>query len=133
MIDESQRKAVVLDYYERVNNKDIDGIVKLFEAGATIVDPVGAPPVTGEEALRAYFQRVVHEFDTHDVPGTPSGAQDGQSVGIPLKATINNPQDPTGGGRLDVNVISIFQIGESGLIGEMRAYWGLTDITPTGT
>ncbi|MFJ5264996.1 nuclear transport factor 2 family protein [Streptomyces sp. NPDC088387] len=133
MIDESQRKAVVLDYYERVNDKDIDGIVKLFDAEAIVVDPVGAPPVTGEEAIRAYFQRVVHEFDTHDVPGTPTGAQDGQSVAIPLKATINNPQDPTGGGRLDVNVISTFQIGASGLITEMRAYWGLTDITPAGT
>ncbi|BAG22901.1 nuclear transport factor 2 family protein [Streptomyces griseus] len=132
MIDETQRKATVLEYFERVNAKDLDGVVKLFATDAVVADPVGAPPVAGEEALRAYFQRVLHEFDTHDVPGVPSGAQDGQSVALPLKATINNPQDPTGGVRLDVNLVSVFTIGEDGLISEMRAYWGLTDIAPAG-
>ncbi|MER6185848.1 nuclear transport factor 2 family protein [Streptomyces sp. NPDC001652] len=129
MIDETQRKAVVLEYFERINSKDVDGVVKLFDADATVIDPVGTPAVTGTDALRAYFCRVIEEFDTQDVPGTPTGAQDGSSVAIPLKATINNPQDPTGG-RLDVNVISTFRIGQSGLIEEMRAYWGLTDVAP---
>ncbi|MBM9623496.1 nuclear transport factor 2 family protein [Streptomyces zhihengii] len=132
MIDETQRKATVLEYFERVNDKDLDGVVKLFDTAALVLDPVGGPAVTGEDALRAYFQRVLHEFDTHDVPGVPTGAQDGASVAVPLKATINNPQDPTGGSRLDVNVISVFTIGDSGLIREMRAYWGMTDIAPAG-
>ncbi len=129
MLDDAQRKAVVLDYFERLNAGDVDGVLKLFSSSATVADPVGAPLVTGEEGLRTYFHRVINQFGTKDVPGVPTGAQDGASVAIPFKATINNPLDPAGG-RLDVNVVSIFKIGVDGLIGEMSAYWNTTDITP---
>ncbi|RBM23855.1 MULTISPECIES: nuclear transport factor 2 family protein [unclassified Streptomyces] len=129
MPDDAQRKAVVLDYFERVNAGDVDQVVKMFSPSAKVADPVGSPTVTGTEELRAYFRRVINEFGTKDVPGEPIGAQDGASVAIPLKATINNPLDPKGG-RLDVNVICTFRIGDDGLIEEMNAYWGMTDITP---
>jgi len=127
--DDAQRKAVVLEYFERVNAGDIDGLVKLFSPDAVVADPVGTPPVSGEEGLRAYFHRVVHDFGTRDVPGPPSGAQDDRSVAVPFTATVNNPQLP-GGPRLAVNVVSTFAIGPEGAIEEMHAYWGATDVSP---
>ncbi|MEU7751233.1 nuclear transport factor 2 family protein [Micromonospora sp. NPDC049101] len=129
MPDDAQRKAVVLEYFERVNAGDIDGLMKLFSPDAVIADPVGIPLVSGEEGLRAYFHRLVHDFGTKDVPGVPTGAQDERSVAIPLTATINNPQGPAGS-RLSVNVVSTFEVGRDGTIEAMHAYWGATDVTP---
>ncbi|MFT2018192.1 nuclear transport factor 2 family protein [Streptomyces sp. 796.1] len=129
MPDEIERKRLVQDYYERVNAGDVDGICKLFAADARIEDPVGTEAVVGEAAVRAYFERVVTEFGTQDTPGTLTGSQDEQHVAAGLTATIRNPQDPAGG-RLAVNVTAVFRIDADGLIAEMRAYWGATDVTP---
>ncbi|MFD4998116.1 nuclear transport factor 2 family protein [Streptomyces buecherae] len=129
MADETERKRLVLDYFERVNAGDVDGICEMFAPQARVEDPVGTGPVVGEEAIRAYFRRVVEEFGTQDTPGTLTGSQDDQHVAVGLRATIRNPQDPAGG-RLAVNVTSVFRFDASGLIEEMRAYWGATDVAP---
>ncbi len=117
MPDETERKRLVLDYFERVNAGDVDA------PGARVEDPVGTGPVEGAEAIRAYFQRVVEEFGTQDTPGTLTGSQDDQHVAAGLRATIRNPQDPAGG-RLAVNATSVFRFDANGLIEDMRAYWG---------
>ncbi|MFH8371711.1 nuclear transport factor 2 family protein [Streptomyces sp. NPDC018031] len=129
MPDEAKRKQLVLDYFDRVNAKDIDAVCQMFTVDARIEDPVGTGPVVGAEAVRGYFQRVIEEFGTQDTPGTLTGSQDEEHVAAALKATIRNPQDPNGG-RLAVNVTSVFRFTADGLIAEMRAYWGATDVAP---
>jgi steroid Delta-isomerase len=129
MLDETKRKAVVLDYFKRVNAGDVEAICELFSPEARIEDPIGAEAVVGEEAVRAYFKRLVEEYQTQDSPGDPTGSQDNSHIAVPFKAVITNPVAP-GGGRLAVNVVCVFGFAADGLIESLVAYWGMTDISP---
>jgi uncharacterized protein (TIGR02246 family) len=41
-----------------INAGDVDAVLELYEADATLVDP-GGQPVTGHAALRAFFEQLV--------------------------------------------------------------------------
>lgn len=132
MLDETQRKAVVLDYFKRVNAGDVDAICELFSPEARIEDPIGSEPVVGEVAVRAYYRRLVEDYQTQDSPGDPTGSQDNSHTAVSLKAVVNNPMAPAGG-RLAVNVVCVFRFGSDDLIESLVSYWGMTDISPVGT
>jgi steroid Delta-isomerase len=65
----------------------------------------------------------------HDVLGTLVAAQDGRSVAVPVTASMINVTDPELK-RVSVNTIVTFQIGDEGLIREMRVYYGHSDVNP---
>ena len=50
---------VVQRYVAALNASDLDGIVALYAADATVEDPVGTEPKRGIEAIRAFYAESV--------------------------------------------------------------------------
>jgi acyl transferase domain-containing protein/acyl carrier protein len=125
-VDDKARKELVLEYFRRVNEGDVDRVLDLFAADAVIEDPVGQDPRQGAEALREYYEITLEQAATEVVVGKPTGAQDGSSVAIPVTGHLVALRDPERR-RVSIDCVDVFQIDGDGRIKELRVYWGLTD------
>ena len=106
-------RAIVSRYIAAYNARDAQSILALYDAKATMSDPIGLPPAVGHKAIGGLYQM---GFDMN-VSIAHDGAVRcaGSSVAFPLIAT-----SPTS--RLEV--IDVFDFGRNGKIVQMRAYWG---------
>ncbi len=109
----AELRSIVSRYIAAYNARDAQSILALYDANATMSDPIGLPPAVGHKAIAGLYQM---GFDmnvsiAHD--GVVRCA--GSSVAFPLVAT-----SPTS--RLEV--IDVFDFGSDGKIVQMRAYWG---------
>lgn len=108
-----EKRAIVARYVAAYNARDTATILSLYDARATMSDPIGLPPARGHAAIAELYKM---GFDMN-VSIAPDGAIRcaGNSVAFPLIAS--SPSS-----RLDV--IDVFDFGKNGKIVEMRAYWG---------
>jgi steroid delta-isomerase len=126
MLDEQKRKEIVAEYFRKVNEGDVEGILALLTEDATIEDPVGKEVRQGRAAQREYFNSNIAAEVTIE-PGHLSAGQDGKSVAVPLAATMTNILDPNKT-RVNINAVDVFTLTPEGLIDSMRVFWGMTDI-----
>jgi steroid Delta-isomerase len=142
VVDEVTRKALALEYCNRMNAGDVDGVLELFADDIRFEDPVGSPPVVGRHALRAHVAATI-AAKVHEVPGTPVAAQDGQHVAIPVTATLDYlplgqvlahagiiapPTNPETA-RLRLRLLSVIKVGPDRLLRDVRVFWGRTDVS----
>lgn len=127
MLDELERKAVALEYVRCINAGDIDGLLKVFANNVRFEDPVGSAPVQGKVALREHLSAAL-SGNVHEAPGDISASHDGQHIAIPVKIDLDNPEDP-GGKRMRISAVSVCRLNASGLIEDVKAFWGRTDIS----
>lgn len=142
MPDESALKGLILEHCWRVNAGDVEGLLGLYSPHVRFEDPVGAGAQTGHDALRAHAMGAV-QSRTVEVPGIAVVGQDGQHAAVPVTATMDylplgpvltrygvlpTPQNPVGQ-RMRFRFVMLIRAGSHGLIEEMRAYWGHTDVT----
>ncbi|WP_049580005.1 nuclear transport factor 2 family protein [Streptomyces sp. SBT349] len=127
MLDELERKAVALEYVRCINAGDIDRLLKVFADNVRFEDPVGSPPIQGKAALRRHLTDAI-KGHVHEAPDDISASHDGRHIAIPVKIHIDNPEDP-GGKRLKINAVSICRLNSSGLIEDVKAFWGRTDVS----
>ncbi|MGX1916076.1 nuclear transport factor 2 family protein [Streptomyces phaeochromogenes] len=127
MLDELERKAVALEYVRCINAGDIERLLKVFADNVRFEDPVGAPPIQGKAALRQHLSDAI-KGHVHEIPGEITASQDGRHIAIPVKIHIDNPEDP-GGKRLKINAVSVCRLNPAGLIEDVKAFWGQTDVT----
>ena len=125
-VDDRTRKDVVLEYFRRLNEGDVDQVLELFATDAVIEDPVGSVPREGAEALREYYEITLEQARCEVTVGTPVGAQDGTSVAIPVTGRLVALQDPEQR-RVSIECVDIFGVDDEGLIKDLRVYWGTTD------
>ena len=109
----AELRSIVSRYIAAYNARDAQSILALYDAKATMSDPIGLPPAVGHKAIAGLYQM---GFDMN-VSIAHDGAVRcaGSSVAFPLIATA-----PTS--RLEV--IDVFDFGRNGKIVQMRAYWG---------
>ena len=55
MSPEGNAEALVAQYLEKHGANDLEGVMALFEEGATVEDPVGSPIHDGVAAVRAFY------------------------------------------------------------------------------
>lgn len=104
---------------------DLDAIVELFADDAVVADPVHEPAHVGREAIRTFFAGTRELADSLDLRVTgPVRAVD-RFAAVPLRAVST-----VGGARVAVDIVDVFTFEESGLIGDMKAYWDPASITP---
>lgn len=141
MIGERARKKIAREHSRRLSAGDIDGLVDLYARDATFEDPVGAGALTGREALRAHFASAVAGHVEETVEDMVAG-QDGTHVLSRVTAVMDyRPRGPLYADRgwtappqgaepsaLRCHYALLLRIGGSGLIEDMRAYWGRPDI-----
>lgn len=126
--DDAERKEVVLEYFRRLNEGNVDRVLELFSPDAVIEDPVGQEPRKDREAIREYYQVTMEQANCQVTVGKPSGAVDGRSVALPVSGNLIALQDPENR-RVTIDCIDVLQIGEECLIEELRVFWGMTDFS----
>ncbi|QKW05104.1 nuclear transport factor 2 family protein [Streptomyces sp. NA04227] len=141
MLEEAALKELILEHTRRVNAKDVEGLLALYSPKVRFEDPVGAGAQQGHAALRAHATGAVTS-NAVELAGTPVAAQDGAHAAVPVVATMDYlplgpvltrhgvlpaPADPTGQ-RMQFNFLMVIRAGADGLIEEMRAYWGASDV-----
>ncbi|MEO5876948.1 MAG: nuclear transport factor 2 family protein [Streptosporangiaceae bacterium] len=144
MIDERKRKKLILEHSRRLNNGDVDGLLALYADDVAFEDPVGSGRRTGLAALRAHFENGV-EARTRELPGEPVAGQDGHHALVPVTAVMDYlpkgadfaergwltaPANPAAA-RLRCDYVLMIRTGRTGLIEELRAFWGRSDLELT--
>lgn len=122
MPNEAHMKAVLQGYLDALNSADVEGIISLFAEEGTVEDPVG----TGVHAAREGLTRLVG--------GLPAGAtftldtpiRASHAGGAAMAFTVQLERD---GVRTQIRSLDVMQFDEAGLIVEMKAYYGPSDIT----
>ena len=116
MSTELIQKAVA-DYFAATRAMDAEAWVRTFAEDATSYDPA-APPATGYDALRRFFEGIAGAFSrvglTEDnvfvVDGNAAVKWTGRGVG-------------KNGREVVFEGIDVFEINEAGKIQTLRAYW----------
>jgi steroid delta-isomerase len=141
MLAEAELKELILGHIDRVNAGDIDGLLALYSPDVCFEDPVGAGAKRGHEALRAHAAGAVTS-NAVEVAGRAVAAQDGRHAAVPVTATMDYlplgpvltrhgvlpaPADPTRR-RMRFHFLMVIRAGDDGLIEDMRAYWGASDV-----
>jgi steroid delta-isomerase len=125
-----------------MNAGDVDALLDLYAEDAGFEDPLGWARLTGRDALRAHFEAVV-SARIHVVPGDPVAGQDDAHVLVPITAVMDYlpagpvfaergwltpPPDPETK-RIKRDYMLVLRTGTDGLIQEMQAFWGKSDLT----
>jgi steroid Delta-isomerase len=145
LIDERRRKKLILEHSQRVNAGDVDKLLELYAEDVVFEDPVGGGRHSGRQALREHFAQSL-AANLRETPGEPAAGQDGVHVLMPVSAVMDYlpkgpafaqrgwlaaPEGPEGK-RLSLDYVVMLRTGPDGLIREMKAFWGRSDIAVTG-
>ena len=109
--------AVVQRYVDALNAGDLEGIVALYAADATVEDPVGSPPHVGIEAVRTFYARSTALPLKVQLQG-PVRAVANEAV-FAFTVQVNTPQ-----AAMTISPIDHFRFNEAGQITSMRAFFG---------
>jgi steroid Delta-isomerase len=142
LTSERSRKELALKHCRLMNAGDVDALLELYAEDVRFEDPAGWARPTGRNALRAHLDAVVSAH-VHVLPGDPVAGQDGTHVLVPITAVMDYlpvgpvyaergwstpPPDPESA-RIRCAYMLMLRTGPTGLIHEMKAYWGRSDLT----
>jgi len=124
MPSEEQMRTAMQSYLDALNSADVAGIISLFAEEGTVEDPVGKGVYGAREGL------------TRLVGGLPAGAtftldtpvRASHASGAAMAFTVQLERD---GVHTQIRSLDVMQFDENGLIVEMKAYYGPSDITTT--
>lgn len=111
-MNHAAKVEIAESYAAAYNAKDLEAIVGLFAADATMEDPVGEAPAKGIEAIAALYQQGFDMGIEFEIEGEIRTAAN--SVAFPVCAR-------TATSRL--YIIDVFEFDDAGKIERMRAYW----------
>lgn len=109
----AEKRAIVARYIAAYNARDTAAILALYDARATMEDPVGLPAAVGHAAIAELYKMGFDMGVTIEPDGVARLA--GPAVAFPLIAS-----SPTS----KLHVIDVFEFGHGGKIVGMKAYWG---------
>ena len=114
--------SIVDAYVAAFEAGSVDRVVELYAEGATVEDPIGAPIITGLDAIRAFYAGSMATGARLELypPVRIAGDYAAFSFSVHLRY---------GGHVQRIDVIDTFKFDPDGKIIEMRAYWGETNMT----
>ncbi|GAA2100756.1 hypothetical protein GCM10009801_73490 [Streptomyces albiaxialis] len=144
MIDEIARKKIVVEHSRLLSVGDLDGLMAMYAENVTFEDPVGSGRRRGRDALREHFARSV-EAGIDETTGQPVAGQDGLHALAPVVSVMDylpkgpefvergwlDPPSATDEARLTCAYVLVLRTGVGGLIEDLRAFWGRSDLTLT--
>lgn len=98
-------------------NHKIEDLEEMFDADATVEDPVGTDPHVGLDAIREFYLNGFSALIKAELTGGIRCA--GNSAAFPFYVVAK-----TGDGQMKIDVIDVFEFNEQGKIQSMKAYWG---------
>ena len=108
----------VRTYFLAIRAMDPEAIANSFAEDGTTCDPMGAPPISGREAVREFFVSICKNFKS--VALTEEGifvAGNGAAVKWTGQGTSIN------GKEVRFEGIDVFEINDHGKIQNLWAYW----------
>jgi steroid Delta-isomerase len=105
-------------YFLAIRAMDAEAFANTFAEDGTTCDPIGAPPITGREGIREFFQSICKNFksvalDEESIFVAGSGA----AVKWVGKGTSTN------GKEVRFEGIDVFEVNAEGKIQNVWAYW----------
>ena len=141
MLNERGRKRLAVEHCRLLSAGDVDGLLELYAEEVRFEDPVGWEPQFGRDALRAHFKEAV-AGNIQETPGEPVAGQDDAHVLIPVTSLMDYlpqgpdfvergwliaPENPEGK-RIKREYMLMIRTDSAGLITEVRAFWGRSDL-----
>ena len=123
MISPQQIQQTMARYIELVDACDIDGIVALYAADATVEDPVGSPLHVGVEAIGRFYREGLGRANARARQTGPVSASHAGSGAVPFCVDLD-----WNGRACSIQVIDVMEFDADGLICSMKAYWGETNL-----
>jgi len=123
MLDKAVAQAAVDTYLSALVAGDIDAIVALYDAEATVEDPVGSEALQGSDAIRAFYAKAAGAI----AEAAPAGAIRcaGMEVAFPFRLVLD-----LGEKKMAMEIIDVFRFNEAGKVASMRAFWGKENMMP---
>jgi len=123
MIDANYIRKLYDRYPDMVTKGDVEGIVALYAADATIEDPIGGPLHRGTLAVRAFYKAAAGTVTMKRV-GPVHVA--GREAATPLRVLIG----AEGSQKQVLDIISVMAFDDDGKIASMRAFWSFDAMRP---
>jgi steroid delta-isomerase len=121
MPTEKQLHDAMQGYLDALNRADVEAITALFADGATIEDPVG----TGVHPAGEGLARLVGALPEGSTFTLDSPIRTSHANGAAMAFTVRTEVD---GVPVMIHSIDVMQFDEDGLITEMRAYYGPSNL-----
>lgn len=112
-MESADKVAVVNQYVEAFDKKDIELIKAMYADDAIVEDPLGSEPHVGIEAIIGFYTGALEMGAKLSLSGEARCA--GNSVAFPFVVSV---------GEMTINVIDVFEFNDAGKIVSMKAYWG---------
>ncbi|MCY1275993.1 Steroid Delta-isomerase [compost metagenome] len=125
MISPQQIQETMARYVELVDACDIDGIVALYAADATVEDPIGSPPHVGVEAIGRFYREGLGRANARARRTGPVSASHAGSGAVPFCVDL-----VWNGAPCSIQVIDVMEFDAEGRIRSMKAYWGQANLVP---
>lgn len=105
-------------YFLALRAMDAEAFANTFAEDGTTCDPMGAPPITGREGIREFFQSICKNFKSVSLEEESIFvAGNGAAVKFNGKGTSN------GGKEVKFEGIDVFEVNTEGKIQNVWAYW----------
>ncbi len=125
MISPQHVQETMARYVELVDACDIDGIVALYAADATVEDPVGSPPHVGIEAIDRFYREGLGRANARARRTGPVSASHAGSGAVPFCVDL-----VWNGAPCSIQVIDVMEFDAEGRIRSMKAFWGEANLVP---
>jgi len=123
MPTEMKMKAAMQQYIDGFNKKDADVLISLFADDAKIEDPVGGGRIVeGREAITSFYERAVTMVDKIEL-NTPIRGSHSNCAAMAFTIYMTIKDKP-----MIINAIDVMTFNEAGLIIDMKAYHGPSDL-----
>lgn len=123
MVSQKDIQGAINTYFAANNALDVDGFVDAFAPNASMYNNPGAPPITGQDAIRQVAQRFMAPYSQMNA------TQDRVFISGNGAAVVYTAQFTAKNGRTaSVQGIDIFEVNDQGKIQVIRYYWDPTPL-----
>jgi steroid delta-isomerase len=120
----TERIAVCQAYVSGLTEGDLEKVVALFAADATVRDPVNGPAWEGLDAVRSYYDKARLAVLDMVVSGPVGLPEDGSSAAAPVRALVRRPS----GELVILESVGVFEFGPDGKITRLNTYYGSSNV-----
>lgn len=123
MPTQTEMKAVLTKYVERVNADDVEGVLSLYTDDATIEDPFGSPIRAGKAAITELYQGAAATSVRLTILAGPFGSFT-NAAAMAAEVRVDIP----GQGPTRIPLVEVMTFDDQCRITSMKAYWGSDDM-----
>lgn len=117
-VSPDQISRAVRTYFLAIRAMDADAFANTFAEDGTTCDPLGAPPISGRDAIREFFQSICKNFKIVALnEGSVFVAGNGAAVKWTGHGTSMN------GKEVKFEGIDVFEVNSEGKVQNLWAYW----------